>query len=84
MQVLSKFSPQVVQRFIKPLSQPYHDIATAYISNNCDEVKAVLIKNQEVFIRDKNVGLAKQVQYSNNILYLYCLLWIYVKIVQLV
>uniref|UniRef100_A0A6M2DPH0 COP9 signalosome complex subunit 3 n=1 Tax=Xenopsylla cheopis TaxID=163159 RepID=A0A6M2DPH0_XENCH len=60
-QVLSKFSPQVVQRFIKPLSQPYHDIATAYISNNCDEVKAVLIKNQEVFIRDKNVGLAKQV-----------------------
>lgn len=58
---LSKFSPQVVQRFIKPLCEAYHDIATAYISNNCNEVNSAAFKNQEVFVRDKNMGLVKQV-----------------------
>lgn len=57
---LPKYTSQVVTRFIRPLSQPYLDLAAAYTSNNPDEVRAVLAKHAETFSRDNNTGLTKQ------------------------
>lgn len=57
---LPKYTSQVVGRFIKPLSQAYHDLVTAYGTNNPDELQAVINKNRETFVRDNNMGLVKQ------------------------
>ncbi|XP_055937058.1 COP9 signalosome complex subunit 3-like isoform X2 [Argiope bruennichi] len=57
---LPKFTSHVVGRFIKPLSQAYHDLATAYATNTPAEVRAVIHKHNEVFVRDNNMGLVKQ------------------------
>ncbi|XP_064478967.1 COP9 signalosome complex subunit 3-like [Ornithodoros turicata] len=57
---LPKYTSQVVSRFIKPLSQPYLDLAAAYTSNNPDQVRAILSKHAETYSRDNNTGLAKQ------------------------
>nr|CAI5839924.1 unnamed protein product [Callosobruchus analis] len=65
-----KYASQVVSRFIKPLSQPYHDLATAFTSNSSAELNAVLVRHTEVFNRDHNMGLVKQVSsvlYKKNI-----------------
>jgi len=43
------------------LSQCYQDLATAYSTNNCEEVQAVITKYGENFTRDNNLGLVKQV-----------------------
>lgn len=56
-----KYTSQVVGRFIKPLSQAYHDLATVYTSNISDEVRNVVVKYQDTFVRDGNMGLTKQV-----------------------
>lgn len=45
---MPKYTSQVVTRFIKPLSQPYHDLANAFTSNNTAELNAVLNKHSEV------------------------------------
>lgn len=58
---IPKYASQVVNRFIKPLSQGYHEVATAYSTNSCDEVSTVMSKYQELYIRDHNWGLVKQV-----------------------
>lgn len=47
--MIPKYTSQVVTRFIKPLSQPYHDLANAFTSNNTDELNTVLNKHSEVF-----------------------------------
>lgn len=47
--MLPKYTSQVVSRFIKPLSQPYHDLANAFTSNNTAEMNTVLTKHTEVF-----------------------------------
>ncbi|KAI4472170.1 26s proteasome non-atpase regulatory subunit 3/cop9 signalosome complex subunit 3 [Holotrichia oblita] len=60
-QMIPKYTSQVVNRFIKPLSQPYHDLANAFASNNSVELNAVLNKHTEAFSRDHNLGLVKQV-----------------------
>ncbi|XP_066588607.1 COP9 signalosome complex subunit 3 [Prorops nasuta] len=52
---------QVVNRFIKPLSQSYLELATAYSTNSCDEVRNVISKFHELYTRDRNLGLVKQV-----------------------
>ncbi|XP_015911586.1 COP9 signalosome complex subunit 3 isoform X2 [Parasteatoda tepidariorum] len=57
---LPKFTSQVVGRFIKPLSQAYHDLAVAYSSNSPIDVRAAITKHNEVFVRDNNMGLVKQ------------------------
>lgn len=57
---LPKYTSQVVTRFIRPLSLAYLDLASAYTSNNPDEVRNVLAKHAETFSRDNNTGLAKQ------------------------
>jgi len=67
---LPKYTSQVVNRFIKPLSQAYQDLATAYASNNAADVQAVVTKHTEVYTRDRNMGLVKQcvaALYSKNI-----------------
>jgi COP9 signalosome complex subunit 3 len=48
---LPKYTPQVVTRYIKPLCQAYHELASAYGSNNSQEVQGVVTKHNEVFTR---------------------------------
>ncbi|XP_017772366.1 PREDICTED: COP9 signalosome complex subunit 3 [Nicrophorus vespilloides] len=60
-QMIPKYTAQVVTRFIKPISQPYHDLANAYASNKSVELSAVVAKNAEVYTRDRNMGLVNQV-----------------------
>ncbi|XP_013420972.1 COP9 signalosome complex subunit 3 [Lingula anatina] len=57
---LPKYTSQVVLRYIKPLCQAYHDVCTAYGTNNPTELRAAVTKNQEQFTRDNNMGLIKQ------------------------
>lgn len=56
-----KYTSQVVERFIKPLSSPYHKLSLAYSSNSCEEVQQCLTLYAETFNRDGNNGLSKQV-----------------------
>ncbi|CAH0381158.1 unnamed protein product [Bemisia tabaci] len=56
-----KYTSQIVARFIRPLSQAYHDLATAYATNNAEDVRNCLSKYHETYVRDNNVGLTKQV-----------------------
>ncbi|XP_043288045.1 COP9 signalosome complex subunit 3 [Venturia canescens] len=55
------YSRSVVIRFVKPLSQAYQELASAYATNTCDQVQNVIVKYQELFARDHNLGLVKQV-----------------------
>lgn len=61
---LPKYTPQVVSRFIRPMSQQYLDLAVAYSTNSPEELKTVIAKHSEVFTRDNNVGLVNQVLQS--------------------
>ncbi|KAF4514256.1 UNVERIFIED_CONTAM: hypothetical protein B566_EDAN019543 [Ephemera danica] len=58
---LPKYTSQVVSRFIRPASQPYHELATAYATTRTADVQNVLQKYAEIFSRENNTGLAKQV-----------------------
>ncbi|CAG9862126.1 unnamed protein product [Phyllotreta striolata] len=67
---IPKYASQVVTRFIKPLSQPYHDLAVAFNSNSTSLLNAVVNKHSEAYTRDHNMGLVKQVSsvlYKKNI-----------------
>jgi COP9 signalosome complex subunit 3 len=55
-----KYTSQVVGRYIKPLCQHYHDLASAYGTNNPAELRATVSKHSETFTRDNNMGLVKQ------------------------
>ncbi|XP_042226435.1 COP9 signalosome complex subunit 3-like isoform X1 [Homarus americanus] len=57
---IPKYASLVVTRFIKPLSQVYWDLGTAFGTNCPDKVCSVINKNQETFGRDQNMGLVKQ------------------------
>ncbi|MPC78361.1 COP9 signalosome complex subunit 3 [Portunus trituberculatus] len=46
---IPKYASLVVTRFIKPLSQAYWDLGTAFTTNCPDKVCAVISKNQETF-----------------------------------
>lgn len=59
-----KYSSQVITRFIKPLSHPYHELANAYATSQSDELRIVTNKFHDVFERDVNVGLVNQVTAS--------------------
>lgn len=56
-----RYASPVLTRFIKPLSQPYQELATSYQTHSCDDVQTVINKYQEVFTRDHNRGLVDQV-----------------------
>ncbi|XP_055533819.1 COP9 signalosome complex subunit 3 [Wyeomyia smithii] len=58
---IPKYSSQVISRFMKPLSHAYHDLSSAYNSSNSDEVRLIVNKYRDSFIRDTNMGLVKQV-----------------------
>ncbi|XP_053974322.1 COP9 signalosome complex subunit 3 [Hylaeus anthracinus] len=58
---LPRYTSQVVNRYMKPLSQQYQELATAYLMNSCEEVQKVITKYQQLFTRDHNMGLVKQV-----------------------
>lgn len=58
---IPKYSPQVITRFMKPLSHAYHETANAYLTGSSDEVRSVINKYRDTFNRDTNMGLVKQV-----------------------
>lgn len=86
-QMIPKYTSAIVHRFIKPLSQPYLDLANMFASNNSIELNTIINKHAEVtlrlamadwflqlalqvFNRDQNMGLVKQVAsvlYKKNI-----------------
>uniref|UniRef100_A0A8B9JVF9 COP9 signalosome complex subunit 3 n=1 Tax=Astyanax mexicanus TaxID=7994 RepID=A0A8B9JVF9_ASTMX len=59
-QQLPKYTSQIVGRFIKPLSNVYHELAQVYATNNPAELRNVVNKHSETFTRDNNTGLVKQ------------------------
>ncbi|KAL3267489.1 hypothetical protein HHI36_011612 [Cryptolaemus montrouzieri] len=69
-QPIPKYASHVVNRFIKPLSQPYSTLASAFELNNTSELNNILTKHTDIFVRDHNLGLVKQVSsvlYKKNI-----------------
>lgn len=50
-QPLPKYTPQVISRFIKPWSQPYLDLVSAYGTNSPEELNSQILKHSEVFNR---------------------------------
>ncbi|XP_014243020.1 COP9 signalosome complex subunit 3 isoform X2 [Cimex lectularius] len=61
---MPKYTSQIVGRFMKPLSQAYHDLAVVYATNNTEELKLAVSKYAETITRDNNMGLTKQVVFS--------------------
>uniref|UniRef100_A0A3Q4ANW7 COP9 signalosome complex subunit 3 n=1 Tax=Mola mola TaxID=94237 RepID=A0A3Q4ANW7_MOLML len=59
-QPLPKYTSQIVGRFIKPLSNAYHELAQVYTTNNPAELRNLVNKHSETFTRDNNTGLVKQ------------------------
>uniref|UniRef100_A0A8P4G3I0 COP9 signalosome subunit 3 n=1 Tax=Dicentrarchus labrax TaxID=13489 RepID=A0A8P4G3I0_DICLA len=59
-QPLPKYTSQIVGRFIKPLSNAYHELAQVYTTNNPAELRILVNKHSETFARDSNTGLVKQ------------------------
>uniref|UniRef100_A0A4W4E2G9 COP9 signalosome complex subunit 3 n=1 Tax=Electrophorus electricus TaxID=8005 RepID=A0A4W4E2G9_ELEEL len=59
-QQLPKYTSQIVGRFIKPLSNIYHELAQVYSTNNPAELRSLVNKHSETFARDSNAGLVKQ------------------------
>lgn len=58
---IPKYSSQVISRFMKPLSAAYHELSSAYNTSNSDDVRNIVNKYRDSFIRDTNMGLVKQV-----------------------
>lgn len=58
---IPKYSSTVITRFMKPLSRPYFDLAAAYATGLSEEVRNAGYRGQEAFLRDRNMGLVKQV-----------------------
>nr|CAG4638397.1 EOG090X04TU [Cyclestheria hislopi] len=61
---LPKYTSQMVNRLLKPLSSVYHEIATVFATNKSSALEGVLNKHMELLQRENNWGLAKQVQQS--------------------
>lgn len=56
-----KYTSPVVNKYIKPLCSPYHDIVKAFYSTNHSEINTILEKHASVFNEDGNAGLTAQV-----------------------
>ncbi|XP_058981884.1 COP9 signalosome complex subunit 3 isoform X2 [Musca domestica] len=63
-QPIPKYASQVISRFMKPIAQVYHNLAVAYATTSSEEVRNCISKYSETFVRDNNMGLAKQVATS--------------------
>lgn len=46
---------------MKPLSHVYYELAKAYSTSSSEELRLVVAKNRDAYIRDVNLGLVKQV-----------------------
>lgn len=57
--VLPKYPSQVIARFLKPLCQPYQELATAFNNSTCEDVRTVINKHSDTFVRDQTMGLVK-------------------------
>jgi len=58
---LPKYTSPVVQKYIKPICSPYHDLETAYQDNNAGKLSEVVSKHTDTFSGDANMGLVRQV-----------------------
>lgn len=47
---------------MKPLSQAYHELGNAYGRSSSEEVRIVINKYRDIYVRDDNMGLVKQVK----------------------
>lgn len=61
---LPKYTSQVVNRLLKPMSSIYHEIGTVFATSKPSSLEMVLTKHRDVLQRDNNWGLAKQVRES--------------------
>lgn len=62
---IPKYASQVIGRLMKPLSHPYHELAEAYSTSSSEEVRNITNKFRDMFIRDINLGLVKQVRFEH-------------------
>jgi len=60
MQALPKYVASIVTRFIKPLCVAYSDLVGAYGTHSSEKLREILTKHQDVYVKDNNVGLTKQ------------------------
>lgn len=68
--ILPRYTSHIVSRYIRPLCQPYHELASAYSSCNSAELSSVATRHNDVFVRERNQGLVKQcmtAMYKKNI-----------------
>lgn len=68
-QPIPKYASQVISRFMKPIAQVYHNLAVAYATTSSEEVRNCISKYSETFVRDNNMGLAKQVRSCEFLVY---------------
>lgn len=47
---------------MKPLSRPYYELSTAYETSQSEEIRNVTFRYRDIFVRDTNLGLVKQVR----------------------
>ncbi|XP_062507632.1 COP9 signalosome complex subunit 3-like [Corticium candelabrum] len=64
--LLPKYTSGVVARYLKPMCGAYNDLSAAYSSNSSAELQRVVAKHTDIFTRDTNMGLVKQVVASMN------------------
>lgn len=65
-QHLPKYTSPIVQRFVKPMCQPYTDLMSAYGTLTTEKFRKALLKHHDLLTRDQNYGLANQVLDSIN------------------
>jgi len=58
---LPKYTSPIVNKYFKPLSQPYHQLVTAFYTNQTTELENVITLHSAVFENDGNLGLVRQV-----------------------
>lgn len=61
-QSLPKYTSRIVVNQIKPICSVYHELASAFVAYEQDKLNNLCYKYQDVFERDKNAGLIKQLQ----------------------
>lgn len=64
---IPKYSSPIINRFMKPLSRPYYELSTAYETSQSEEIRNVTFRYRDIFVRDTNLGLVKQVRKNSNL-----------------
>jgi COP9 signalosome complex subunit 3 len=63
---LPQYTPSVVNRLIHPVCTPYSDIVEAFEAHDIERLEKVLVKHEQHFARDTNLGLVQRVKESLN------------------